>query len=658
MTISAQDSIPTQTNTSQLAGINTGAHTGDGPNTGEATGTAGAISTDSCTSIYQLISDSAAAYGDQTALTFVKALPPELVDQRISYAELLANINRSVRFFHDLASQQEGADKTEKCRPVISFLLPNIPQTHYVLWAAETLGIANPLNPLLSVEALAGLLTKADTDILVVLGPNPVIDVWEKACAVVQQLEKQPKLVSVVFADNQQDAELQSSFFDAELAGYSDEPLPSDWLPTAEDIAAYFHTGGTTSTPKLALHTHVNQWYSAKAYLDTLDAQVGDSSINGLPMFHVAGATVMTLGAFITGGNLILPTMGGFRDPRVIAQHWQLVEHYQVKISGGIPTSVAAMAEVPVDLADISSLRFLVAGGAPVPQSLVQNIKSLTDLDVYQIYGMTEAAGAITMPNLACPPPPGSAGHISGAIEVKIDLTDQVSDEEGNRGKHGIGEICIRGPMVIPGYLNDKTPLLNNGWLYTGDLGYIDADNNLFITGRSKDVIIRSGHNIDPALIESCLEKHPVVALAAAVGMPDSYAGELPVAFVQLKAEQSVTESELHDFAFEHIDERPACPKAVYILPALPVTAVGKIHKATLRAEAAKSVVAQALEPFMVEVSAQVLSCGGIEVQVTASEDMTDESQTLNKRCEALQAQLNLPIQLQIDHCIPQSISG
>ena len=268
---------------------------------------------------------------------------------------------------------------------------------------------------------------------------------------------------------------------------------------------------------------------------------------------------------------------------------------------------------------------------------------------------MTEAAGAITMPNVAGPPPQGSAGHISGAIEVKIDLADQASDEEGSRGTNVIGEICIRGPMVIPGYLNDETPLLTNGWLYTGDLGYIDADNNLFITGRSKDVIIRSGHNIDPALIESCLEKHPAVALAAAVGIPDSYAGELPVVFVQLKAEQTITESELHDFVFEHIDERPACPKAVYILPALPVTAVGKIHKATLRAEAAKSVVAQALEPFMVEVSAQVLSCGGIEVQVTASEDMTDESQALNRRCEALQTQLNLPIQLQIDHCISSS---
>lgn len=585
---------------------------------------------DKPTSIYQLIETSAKAYGDETALTFVKALSPEVLDVDISYSSLLENLNRSARFFHDLHDQKSSPDdEIHRQRPVISFLLPNIPQTHYVLWAAETIGIANPLNPLLSVEALTGLLTRADTDILVVLGPNPVIDVWEKACEVVQQLDKKPALVSVVFPDND-----QGIFFDTSLAQYSGDALPEDWLPAVDDIAAYFHTGGTTSTPKLAVHTHRNQWYSAKAYLDTLDAQPGDSSINGLPMFHVAGSTVMTLGAFITGGRLILPTMGGFRDPAVIAQHWQMVEHYQVRISGGIPTSVAAMAEIPTDSADIRSLRFLVAGGAPVPQSLVQNIKNLTDLDVYQIYGMTEAAGAITMPNLSCPPPAGSAGHISGAIEVRID-TQNASDS--------VGEICLRGPMIIPGYLNDETPLLNNGWLYTGDLGYIDDNNNLYITGRSKDVIIRSGHNIDPVIIESCLEKHPAVALAAAVGVPDHYAGELPVAFVQLKTGSEITEAELHDFAFEHIDERPACPKSVYILPALPVTAVGKIHKATLRAEAAKILIRQALEAFEVTVTAQVLNCGSVEVQVAISE----ENSALISLCRDLQSQLNLSINLQ-----------
>lgn len=581
------------------------------------------IPANSPTTIYQLIEESTERCGESPALTFVKTISPEMTDESTSYEELLANINRAVRFFYDHFDQQG------KERPVISFLLPNIPQTHYILWAAETAGIANPLNPLLSVDALTGLLTTAKTDILIALGPNPFIDVWEKACEVVKQLEKKPKLVSVAFPNQSGNA-----FFDALLPEYSGSSLPDKWLPDLDDTAAYFHTGGTTSIPKLAIHTHRNQWYSAKAYRDAMQANKGDTSINGLPMFHVAGATVMSLGSLATGGHCILPTMGGFRDPNVIAAHWKLVERYQVKIAGGIPTSVAAMSEIPLGSSDISSLRFLVAGGAPVPQSTVKAIKQLTDLDVYQIYGMTEVAGVVTMPNLDYPPPVGSVGYIREDIEIKIDTSSHASGD--------IGEICIKGPMVIPGYLGVNEAFLQEGWLHTGDLGYIDKDNNLYLTGRSKDLIIRSGHNIDPVVIESCLESHPAVSLAAAIGMPDSYAGELPVVFVQLQPNQKITPEELHDYAFKHIDERPACPKFVYILDALPVTAVGKIHKVSLRAEVAKMMIESALNHFPVTVTAHVLSCGGIEVQILAD---TDDS-TLASTCIDLQSQLNLSIKV------------
>lgn len=578
-------------------------------------------------SVYELLHWAADQHGDRTALTYLTSVDP-WQDVTMSYEGLWHSVNRAARLFRQ--SFSESGDR----RGVVSILLPNIPQNHVALWAAESVGIANPLNPLLSADALASLMLKAETDVIVALGPNPFSDIWQKAEAVAASLvengAKAPRLIAVGG-----DASAQ---FDALIAEQSAEALPAQWLPAGDDVAAYFHTGGTTGMPKLALHTHTNQLCTAFAYINTMAPQPGDAGVNGLPMFHVAGALVNGLGAIAAAGNMVLPTALGFRDPQVIAKHWELVERYKVTVSGGIPTSVAAMVGTPVGGADISSLRFMVGGGAPVPASLYGDVERVTGISLYSIYGMTECAGVIAMPNLDKPTVPGSAGHISAPVEVLIDGAKQVGDS---------GEICIRGPMVFPGYLGHDEDPLEDGWLRTGDLGHLDVDNNLFITGRAKDLIIRSGHNIDPAMIEHCLEDHPAVALAAAVGWPDDYAGELPVAFVQLYPDQTVSVDELMAFAQEHIDERPACPKRIVILEALPVTAVGKIHKPSLRAMTAEGAVAENLDQqgfTDLSVKGQVLASGGIEVEVVGG------AENLEAVCDRLAAVLGLAIRV-VKHC-------
>ena len=328
------------------------------------------------------------------------------------------------------------------------------------------------------------------------------------------------------------------------------------------------------------MHTHRNQMSTASAFERTVCGDEPDRVINGLPLFHVAGATVMGLGALASGTEQILPTPQGFRDPAVIADHWRMVEHYRVTVTGGIPTSVASMLEVPVGDSDLSSLRFLVSGGSPVPAALCHNVRAQTGRELYPIYGMTECAGAISMPKTDAPARPGSAGYVGPQADIKIDER---------------GEICVRGALVFPGYLGiDDTPVDADGWLHTGDLGHVE-DNYLFITGRAKDLIIRSGNNIDPAVIEGCLDEHPAVTLSAAVGKPDAYAGELPVAFVQLRPDDNTTAEALRQFAIEHIDERPACPKQIFILKDMPLTAVGKIHKPTLREWACEQLVKETL---------------------------------------------------------------
>ncbi|AOE83872.1 AMP-binding protein [Pseudomonas sp. TCU-HL1] len=537
--------------------------------------------------VYELLQASSARYPERTALTFIHSLGTEIGEQNFSYAAFFAQLNRSARLLLDLAGTR---------KPVITLLLPNIPQSQCLLWAAASIGIANPINPLLNEEALASLMEKAGTDLVVALGPAEGSDLWQRALGAALRLPNLPKCVSVL-------TQAGEFHYDSLLENYDDDALELALLPRPEDIAAYFHTGGTTGLPKLARQTHANQVAAAYAYRARMAAGPEDVALNGLPIFHVAGALVNSLGGLANGLRMLLPTLGGFRNPEVVRQHWRLVEHYRITLSGGIPTSVAAMLEVPIGGHDIGSLRYMLSGGAPVPAALCEKVKALTGLELYQAYGMTECTGVIALPNLEKPAIPGSAGHVAAPIEVKIDG----------------GEICVRGPTVFAGYLGQDVPPLEDGWLRSGDLGHLDADGNLFITGRAKDLIIRSGHNIDPALIENCLESHPAVSLAAAVGMPDEYAGELPVVFVQLRQGQTASVDELQQYAFDHIAERPACPKRVFLVDALPVTVVGKIFKQRLREMAAASLYGERVGELCPDVHCAVSqgADGGLWISLT-----------------------------------------
>jgi fatty-acyl-CoA synthase len=164
--------------------------------------------------------------------------------------------------------------------------------------------------------------------------------------------------------------------------------------------------------------------------------------------------------------------------------------------------------------------------------------------------------------------------------------------------------LCVKGPNVGPGYtdeLRNDGVFTHDGWLITGDIGHVDAHGRIFITGRQKDLIIRSSHNIDPRVIEDALQLHPDVAIAAAVGEPDEYAGEIPIAFVTLKPGARVTEFELKVFAERYIPERPAYPKRVEILASLPLTAIGKVYKPALKAKAIEWVINKRLQRVSLE---------------------------------------------------------
>jgi fatty-acyl-CoA synthase len=267
----------------------------------------------------------------------------------------------------------------------------------------------------------------------------------------------------------------------------------------------------------------------------------------------------------------------------------------------GVPTVYSVLAEVPVD-ADISSLRLPIVGAAPLPPAVARAFEAHTGVALCEGYGLTEGtcASAFSWPG---EPREATAGQRLPYQEVRAVRVDERSGEWTFLPDGEVGNLVLRGPNIFAGYLTRGQcgpslwgdGKLLDGWLDTGDLGSVDADGFIRLSGRAKDLIIRGGHNIDPAAIEDALLEHPDVTAAAAVGRPDPHAGEVPVAFVTLAAGAERTGEELEAWAAAHVSERAAAPKRVEIVDAIPVTAVGKPYKPELRRRAAERAAQDAL---------------------------------------------------------------
>jgi fatty-acyl-CoA synthase len=310
---------------------------------------------------------------------------------------------------------------------------------------------------------------------------------------------------------------------------------------------------------------------------------------------------VTVLAPLFRGLQVIWAGPQGYRDQTLFAHFWTLVERYRVTTMSAVPTVYSVLAGRPVD-ADISSLQFAVVGASPLPQAVRDEFESATGIRLVEGYGLTEAT-CVSALNFADQPRAGSVGQrlpYQHAKAVHVTADGDWVDLPADR----VGVLTISGPTVFAGYVTDRTPdgpvlddtgKLRNGWLDTGDLAWVDPQGFIHLVGRAKDLIIRGGHNIDPALIESVLLAHPAVTGAQAVGRPDLHAGEVPVAFVTLAPEAEATPEELRAWACERVPEQAAAPKAVTVLDALPLTLVGKPFKPALRAEATREAVAEAL---------------------------------------------------------------
>jgi fatty-acyl-CoA synthase len=541
-------------------------------------------------STYDAIRLGAAKNPDAPAIQFLANADPADTPLVISHRDFVSRVTQAANMFHAL-----GVGDND----VVSFMLPLLPEAFIALFGAEAAGIANPVNPLLEPHQIAEILAAAKTTVLVALGPLPGTDIWKK----VEQVRGRLKhLKAVVQVRGSGDPANKSYSFADLIKEQPSDRLVSNRRISGEQTAAYFHTGGTTGTPKLVCHSHANQVYQAWACNLLLKSRPGANLLFGMPLFHVGGSLTQALSSLSAGSCLVVLSPSGWRNPAAVKNIWGLVERFKPEVFSSVPTVLAAALSIPPGNADLSSLRYAAGGGSAIPVAVGKAIQERFKIPVIEVYGMTETSSVHTM---AYPDRPIRLGSVGLPIPysrvriVKLDANDRI---ERDCDPDEIGVVVMAGPGVFRGYLNEvhnKGAFVGGDWVNSGDLGRLDKDGHLWITGRAKDLVIRGGHNIDPGPIEDIMFRHPAVGFAAVVGQPDAYAGELPVGYVQLKPGATVQPGELEAWVRERTPERAAVPAQIIPIDPMPLTGVGKVFKPQLRWDAAKRVFTTALAPLV-----------------------------------------------------------
>lgn len=556
-------------------------------------------------STYALVASAAERFGDAKALTFFLEARHAGRSESWTFRQYFEQVTRAANVFHRLGI---GADD------VVAFVLPNLPETYFCLWGGGAAGVVMPINPLLEAGGIADLLRAAKAKVVVTVAPFPGVDLYDKVVAAVHEAPTVTDVVTVDLARHVQGwRALPARFKQAQLrkaaprlrsgvkltrynhaiATVAGDRLESGRTPQGQDLASLFGTGGSTGSPKLARRTHANEIANAFMSSRMLGNAMPEGTVifAGLPLFHCNGAMATGLSPLLTGAHVLLGTPEGYRGAGVVSGFWSIVERYRVGLLSGVPTLFSSLLQNPPKGQDISSLRFAFCGAAPMSPELIAQFEGATGIAILEGYGLTEGTCVVALNPLTGHRLPGSVGLALPFQETRIAIIDEQERWVREAAANETGTVSLAGPNVFQGYQLDHhnqglwlTDREGKVWLNTGDLGALDDQGYLWLRGRSKDIIIRGGHNIDPAMIEDAFYAHPAVALAAAIGRPDAHAGEIPVVYIELKPGMAVDEATLMQFAESRIMERAARPKAIEFIEKMPLTAIGKVHKPSLRA--------------------------------------------------------------------------
>ncbi len=553
-------------------------------------------------STYDLIKATAKRVPDNIALTFFMSGDTYKDAVDFTYRDLLKNITKTANLFNGLGLQDDD---------VVAFILPNLPETHYVIWGAEARCQAFAINPLLEPEQIKELLDSAEAKVVVTLNPLPGVDLWPKLEKILPDLEHVDhvigvdvthylsglrgligRLVQSIKRRKMKIPDGKNYINFTQVFPYENgDKLDFSRIFTKETISSLFCTGGTTGLPKIAMRTHYNEIVNCVSIRSTNPDPSDDekSILCALPLFHVNGSLVTGLAPFMIGSRVIMMTPQGYRGDNVYPNFWKIIEHFKISAFSAVPSIYAILMSHPIEDEDVSSLLYCFSGAAPMPIELAHRFKQMTGVEIVEGYGLTEAT-------CICSANPVTIPARTGSIGLRLPFQKMISAEISDDGtlirecdidENGI--ILIQGPNVFAGYKEEQhnrgvwvTDQQGNRWLNTGDLGRQDSEGFFWISGRKKELIVRGGHNIEPRIIEEKMSAHPDVVMAAAVGRPDSYAGELPVCYVMISEGSTVTENELIEFAQKNIPEQAAIPKAIIIQDELPLTVVGKVFKPEL----------------------------------------------------------------------------
>ena len=595
-------------------------------------------------SIYELVCNAADAWSDDTYISFLAHGLANDEPVKLSFAETKRQVICTANAFASLGVTRDHA---------VGFLVPNLPDAYVCLLAASTAGRANPVNPLLSASHITTIMTAARVKVIVTVSSQADPNVYAKALEVAHSL---PEPVTIITLDAIEEG--TRLYWDLIECFEADE-LVNIEPPVSSDIAGIFHTGGTTSAPKLLTMTHANQLATTCMGLLGSGYRTGDVSLAGLPSYHVIAGIATPLISLASGATILLCGPSGYRNPFMLGDFWKIVDRHQVTNAAVVPTVLSVLKDIPV-ANDVSSLRQIVSGAAPLSPSLIRAITSIVDAEIVETYGMTEASTFCARNPAGGEKRPGSVGPFVPYQEARfVENVDEGSHRDVAPGN--VGKILLRGPNVVAtttfvdsqGIVQGEERVDSEGWLDTGDLGWRDEDGYVWLQGRAKDLIIRSGHNIDPRLIEEALTAHPAVNLVAAVGQPHSYAGEIPVAYVTINAGQSATAEELEDFARHEVSERPAAPSRIEIVKAMPLTTIGKIYKPALRVMAAITAARTLLSAAMPQhgeltIEAQESAPGALRpIDIIVSGLSEGEFADLTERTASGLSTLNLKARLQ-----------
>jgi len=590
-------------------------------------------------SMYEYLSRARDHHGDKPAISFQLQSGPNDSAETLTWAQYHAKVTQAANLFRSL-----GVGPND----VVAYVLPNSIETAITMMGGAVAGIINPINPLLDSDQVSSILRETKAKVVVTLMSFPKTEVAQRVAEAVRHapavktvLEidlkrylNPPKswIVPLVRPKNPVAHNAKVLNFNTECAKQPADKLTFDDVLT-DRVAAYFHTGGTTGMPKVAQHKVsgmvYNGWLGSQLIFNKTDVVMCP-----LPMFHVFAIYPILMSMIGSGAHVVFPTPAGYRGEGVFDNFWKLVERWKVTYMITVPTALSALMQRPVN-ADVSSLRGAFSGSAPLPLELYKRFEKATGVAIIEGYGLTECTCLVS-----CNPPEGnkkigSVGIPLPYTHVRI-LHHDAAGKVTDCGVDQVGEICVANPGVFAGStyteaVKNHDLFAENIYLRTGDLGRIDAEGYLYITGRAKDLIIRGGHNIDPAEIEEALAGHEAVAMVGAIGQPDLHAGEIPCAYVELIQGADVSAEALMDFARKHIHERAAVPKTIEILAELPKTAVGKVFKPDLRRLAITRIYNEALTAASLPVQVDVVvedKKRGLVAQISRADGVSDAAVT------------------------------